>query len=119
MATLSHTMLRDRLVDLPDDQALLDELLHVRVVETSAGLLSVDTAPGRHDDQVDALGIVAARLIEQPAGRPGYAVSAAQRTLEYPPGHEPYELTRSDGSRVTGDGNSWWDRNLGPYADGR
>jgi len=73
-------MLRDAQIDLPDDRKLLDELLHVRVVETSAGLLSVDTVPGRHDDQVDALGIVAVRLIEQPVSQPGY-VTMAERTI--------------------------------------
>src|SRR5262249_42273991 len=77
MTPLLPTMRREGQTDLPDDPDLLDELLHVRVVETSAGLLSVDTVPGHHDDQVDALGIVAVRLIEQPASRPGHAVSAA------------------------------------------
>ena len=67
MATLLHTMLRDGLVDLPDEPELLDELRSVRVVETSQGLLSIDSTPGRHDDQVDALGIVAMELMSRPA----------------------------------------------------
>jgi hypothetical protein len=119
MATLLHTLLRDGQIDLPDKRELLDELLHVRVVETSAGLLSVDTVPGRHDDQVDALGIVAVRLMEQPASRPGYAVTMANRTIGIDFGvPEPYELIRGDGTRVVADGDDWWSRNVGPYATG-
>jgi hypothetical protein len=91
----------------------------VRVVETSAGLLSVDTVPGRHDDQVDALGIVAVRLMEQPASRPGYAVTVANRTIGVDFGvPEPNELIRDDGSRITAGGDNWWSRNVGPYATG-
>jgi phage terminase large subunit-like protein len=67
MCTLLHTMLRDGLIDLPDEPELLDELRSVRVVETSQGLLSVDSTPGRHDDQVDAIGIVAMELTSRPA----------------------------------------------------
>jgi hypothetical protein len=67
MATLLHSLLRDGLVDLPDEPALLDELKSVRVVETAQGLLSIDSAPGRHDDQVDAIGIVAVELMQRSA----------------------------------------------------
>jgi hypothetical protein len=81
MATLLHTSLRDGLIDLPDVDELLDELLTVRVVETSAGLLSIDTRPGLHDDMTDALGICALRLLERPEPRPGYAVTMAARTI--------------------------------------
>jgi phage terminase large subunit-like protein len=77
-----HVMLRDGLIDLPDDEALLDELLSVRVVETRQGGLKVDTIPGKHDDQVDALGICVVRLMERPESRGGYAVSAARRMVD-------------------------------------
>jgi hypothetical protein len=81
-ATLLHTMLRDGLLDLPADNAeLLDELLTVRVVETSQGLLSIDTRPGGHDDQTDALGICATTLIEKGPSRPAYAYSAAGHNI--------------------------------------
>jgi hypothetical protein len=72
---------RDGLIDLPDVAELLDELLTVRVVETSAGLLSIDTRPDLHDDMTDALGICALRLLERPEPRPGYAVTMAARTI--------------------------------------
>jgi hypothetical protein len=77
MATLLHTMLRDGLVDLPTHHEVLDELLTVRVVETSQGLLSIDTRPGRHDDQVDALGICATKLMERAESRPAVGFTAA------------------------------------------
>jgi hypothetical protein len=81
-ATLLHTQLRDGLLDLPADNAeLLDELLTVRVVETSQGLLSIDTRPGGHDDQTDALGICAVTLVERGPSRPGYAYSAAGHNM--------------------------------------
>jgi Terminase large subunit, ATPase domain len=82
MTNALHVMLRDGLIDLPDDERLLDELLSVRVVETRQGGLKVDTVPGKHDDQVDALGICVVRLMERPESRGGYAVSAAHRMVD-------------------------------------
>src|SRR5262249_28113855 len=83
MTNTLHVMLRDGLIDLPDDQRLLDELLSVRVVETRHGGLKIDAVPGKHDDQVDALGICAVTLMERPAHRGGVAVSAADHNLLY------------------------------------
>jgi hypothetical protein len=70
-------MLRDGLIDLPDHPELLDELRSVRVVETSQGLLSIDSAPGRHDDQTDALGLVTLTLMERRASTGGVGTSFA------------------------------------------
>jgi hypothetical protein len=44
--------------------------------------MKVDTVPGKHDDQVDALGICVVRLMERPESRGGYAVSAARRMVD-------------------------------------
>jgi phage terminase large subunit-like protein len=68
MTNTMHVMLRDGLIDLSDDEPLLDELLTVRVVETRQGGLKVDTVPGRHDDQVDALGICVTTLMDRGVG---------------------------------------------------
>src|SRR5215211_4382484 len=78
MTNTLHVMLRDGLVDLPDHAPLLDELLSVRVVETRLGGLKVDTLPDKHDDQVDALGIVVVTLMDRSAsnGRAGSSTSA-------------------------------------------
>jgi phage terminase large subunit-like protein len=67
MTNTLHVMLRDGLIDLPDDERLLDELLSVRVVETRLGGLKVDTIAGKHDDQVEALGIVTLTLMGRSA----------------------------------------------------
>jgi hypothetical protein len=71
-----HVMLRDGLIDLPNDERLLDELLSVRVVETRQGGLKVDTVPGKHDDQVDALGICSVVLMERSAATAKFGSSA-------------------------------------------
>jgi phage terminase large subunit-like protein len=72
MASTLFTLLRDRLLWLPDDEKLLDELATVRLREAgSTGLLRVDHDPGHHDDQVVALGFAATSVLE--AG--GWAVS--------------------------------------------
>jgi hypothetical protein len=73
MTNTLHVMLRDGLIDLPDDERLLDELLSVRVVETRLGGVKIDTMPGKHDDQVDALGIAVEVLMSRRAstGRAG------------------------------------------------
>jgi Terminase large subunit, ATPase domain len=75
MTNTLHTMLRDACIDLPDDERLLDELLSVRVVETRLGGLKVDTIPGKHDDQVDVLGIVTLTLMGRRASTGGTGTS--------------------------------------------
>jgi hypothetical protein len=82
MTTTLSQLLHDGLISLPTHHEILDELLTVRVVETSQGLLSIDTRPGLHDDMTDALGIASMRLLERPESRGGYAVSAARRMVD-------------------------------------
>lgn len=59
-------LLRDGLLALYPDDALLDELANVRLREISPGLVRVDHDPGRHDDQVVALSFAAVPLVERP-----------------------------------------------------
>jgi phage terminase large subunit-like protein len=59
------TLLRDGLLALYPDEALLDELRNVRLKETQPGLLRVDHDPGRHDDMAVALGFAATALVEK------------------------------------------------------
>jgi hypothetical protein len=90
MTNTLHVMLRDGLIDLPDDERLLDELLSVRVVETRLGGVKIDTMPGKHDDQVDALGIAVEVLMSRRAstGRIGGGVASAPYTpIGRPPDH--------------------------------
>jgi hypothetical protein len=61
--------LSDRLLDLPDDDALADELAHVQLRETSPGVYRMDHSPDRHDDRAVALALGAHTLLNAPATR--------------------------------------------------
>lgn len=65
LARTLHLLLRDRLIALPDDDELLDELANVRLRETAAGVLRMDHDPGRHDDRAIALALAALPLVQQ------------------------------------------------------
>jgi len=60
-----HLLLRDHRLALPDDEALLDELMTVRLRETSPGVLRLDHDAGQHDDRAVALGLAALALTER------------------------------------------------------
>ena len=67
-----YRLLREGSLRLPDDAELLDELAHVRLRETSPGVLRLDHDHGRHDDRAVAIALSAHRLVErgeQPARR--------------------------------------------------
>lgn len=55
---------------LPDDEALLDELEHVRVRETTPGVYRIDHDADRHDDRAIALGLAAVTLLDRPPTGP-------------------------------------------------
>lgn len=55
-------LLRDRRLGLPNDEALLDELAHVRLRETSPGVFRIDHDSDRHDDRAIAVGLAALQL---------------------------------------------------------
>jgi hypothetical protein len=119
MTNALHVMLRDGLIDLPNDEALLDELLSVRVVETRQGGLKVDTVPGKHDDQVDALGICVVRLMERHESLPAVSFSPADVLIDRTVPLERYEnftLSYSDGTRSAPDLDD--PRHIGPTRPG-
>lgn len=64
MATVLFRLLRDRLLDLPDDDDLVAELAAVRLVEKSPGAYRIDHDSGKHDDRVISLALVAQHLVE-------------------------------------------------------
>lgn len=70
LASTLHRLLRDGLLALPDDEDLLDELAHVRLVERSPGVVRMDHAHGRHDDRAIALALAATRALERPPPAP-------------------------------------------------
>ena len=87
---------RDRLFDLPDDEALIDELAAVRLREVGPGVYRMDHDRGRHDDQAIALALAAQHLVERRSrpypqtpvrlyGSPGDPLSASAARLLYAP----------------------------------
>jgi phage terminase large subunit-like protein len=67
LAVTLYRLLADRLLLLPDDQDLVDELVNVRLRETAPGQYRIDHDPDKHDDRVISLALVAHRLAERPA----------------------------------------------------
>lgn len=66
LASTLLMLVRERLLDLPDDPALVDELVNLRLRETSPGVLRLDHDPDRHDDRAVALALAASALVERP-----------------------------------------------------
>jgi phage terminase large subunit-like protein len=64
MALVLVRLLRDRQLDLPDDEDLIAELADVRLVERSPGAYRIDHDSGKHDDRVISLALVAQYLVE-------------------------------------------------------
>lgn len=69
LASVLHLLLRDRLLALPADDDLLDELANVRLRETAPGIVRMNHDPGRHDDRAIALALAAMFLAERSQGR--------------------------------------------------
>jgi phage terminase large subunit-like protein len=65
LAVTLHTQIRDHRLALPDDDALVGELAHVRLRETSPGVLRLDHDPDKHDDRAVALGLAVHALAER------------------------------------------------------
>jgi phage terminase large subunit-like protein len=71
LAVTLFRLLRDRLLLLPADEDLVDELANARLRETSPGCYRVDHDPDRHDDRVISLALAVHRLVERSAGGKG------------------------------------------------
>lgn len=69
LATTLHSLLGSRLLALPPDEELLDELGHVRLRESSPGVVRMDHDSGRHDDRAIAQALATTELVERPTGR--------------------------------------------------
>lgn len=67
LASTLHLLLRNRALALPDDPDLLDELLNVRLRETTPGVMRMDHDPDKHDDRAITLALAAVHLLERPA----------------------------------------------------
>jgi hypothetical protein len=71
LAVTLFRLLRDRLLLLPADEDLVDELMNARLRETSPGVYRIDHDSDRHDDRVISLALVAHRLVERSVGGKG------------------------------------------------
>jgi hypothetical protein len=85
VASSLHLAIRDHMLALPNDAALLDELANVRLRETSPGTMRMDHDPDRHDDRAVALGM-AVHWLMQHGGRRGARVRFPLEQLEPRPG---------------------------------
>jgi hypothetical protein len=65
LALTMYNLLRDNALDLPDNDALVDELAAVRLREVSPGSYRIDHDANRHDDQAIALAMASAHIIER------------------------------------------------------
>jgi hypothetical protein len=71
LASSLFNAIRDKAVALPPDEALIDELLHVRLRETSPGVFRLDHDAGRHDDRAIALALCVTTLLkDEQSARP-------------------------------------------------
>jgi hypothetical protein len=72
------THLRDRAVEIPDDDELVRELQTARLVETGPGTVKLQNPPGTHDDLAVAVGICVVDLVDHPTGLPMMVPSARE-----------------------------------------
>jgi phage terminase large subunit-like protein len=86
LAMRLHSLIADVALDLPDDQALLDELAHVRLRETAPGVYRLDHDHGRHDDRAIALALAAEHLLAHSRGPTVGRVSVPRGRLRAPTG---------------------------------
>lgn len=80
LARALTSALRDRALELPDDDETRAEFLATRLVETGPSTVKLQNPPGQHDDIVAAVGMVAVDLTDQPeAGRGTITVPTGAR----------------------------------------
>lgn len=64
LAATLHRLLREKALAIPRDPDLIDELVNVRLRETSPGVFRLDHDRGKHDDRAIALALAAHHLID-------------------------------------------------------
>ena len=71
LAVALHTTIRDHRLAIPDDPELIDELVNVRLRETSPNVYRLDHDPDRHDDRAVSLAMAILQLAtREPMSRP-------------------------------------------------
>ncbi len=99
LAMTLHTTIRDHRLSIPDDPDLIDELLNVRLRETSPNVYRLDHDADQHDDRAVAVAMALVDLTTAPrGGRPvifGDDKPGSDRTLAAigkPELQQPYGL---------------------------
>ncbi len=95
LASTLHLLLRDRLLALPPDEALLDELARVRLRESSPGVIRMDHDAGQHDDMAIAIALAATALLERPQGGRARVIQAGTHQLRVGGRRRPDHVLRS------------------------
>lgn len=70
LAVTLHRLLRDHRLSIYDDEQLIDELMNVKLLESSPGVYRIDHDAGAHDDRVISLALAAQHLVSQPKAKP-------------------------------------------------
>jgi hypothetical protein len=68
LAMALHTTIRDHRLAVPDDPELIDELINIRLRETSPNVYRLDHDPDRHDDRGIAMSLAILALTTAPQG---------------------------------------------------
>ena len=83
LARSLYAALRDHAVALPDDEAVVDELCTITLVQTGPGTIKIDHRSGRHND----IAVTIAMLIDRLTGNAGRVAFEARlaAALQCPP----------------------------------
>jgi phage terminase large subunit-like protein len=94
-------LVRERRLRLPNDRELVNEMMNLRIRETSPGVYRHDHDASKHDDRVTALSLAAVRLLDDGAGPATISVSSGRLpSRDQLLGVDPHgRLTRADGSQ--------------------
>jgi phage terminase large subunit-like protein len=76
LAVTLHTLIRDHMLAIPNEPELIEELLNVRLRETTPGVLRLDHDRDRHDDMAVAVALAAQHLTASHAPAPALAVAS-------------------------------------------
>ena len=62
LAVALHTTIRDHRLAIPDDEALIDELVNIRLKETAPNVYRIEHDPDKHNDRAIALAMATLQL---------------------------------------------------------
>lgn len=82
LAMALHTTVRDHRLAIPDDPELIDELVNVRLRETSPNVYRLDHDSDRHDDRAIAMALAVLHLTTNNVGSVTAYLAASQKWQE-------------------------------------